>query len=1101
MSSTLVNVGSPDWTPIYFAEDCRPLPNLPAQENIKKKRGISKSRKSAQNLDKKLKMASTSFVKVKHEKEGRQLIKIKIFDLTTSPEAIEDDSRDGDPSIPSTGPGVCTWSFEPDKVCQTSSGWESRSDGDANFGALRRCVVHWRCLSGGACLEEQHPEELELLQQGSELGGESGFGLRDGAGADAGEEVPSGASSENAQSNVVKVESEGKDSPPKGPYEAGNVKQVLLATALINTESRNGNNYMLRALLDQGSQGNFVTESAVNDLKLRKTPIHGKILGVGGDKGLVSKAKVTIKVKSRLDPNWSVTVNAYVLKSITSFLPSRKIDQLDYSEFQGIELADPEYNRPNKIDILLGAEVFSQIIQEGIRKGSNGTLLAQSTSLGWILSGTVKLPNYQNAETLSLHCQLQESDELLKKFWELENSMNLTKEQKYTEEERKCEEFYVKTTTRDKEGRYIVKLPFKTENPECKRGETRSIAVQRLKGLEKRFEKDNKFKESYKAVINEYLEMGHMFEVLEPDLEREESVYLPHHAVVREDKDTTKLRVVSNASQVRKNGVSLNENLMVGPTIQPDLRHLVMKWRLSYICLTADIVKMYRQIKVHEDDTNFQRLVWRNNPNEAIKDFKLVRVTFGTASAPFLVVRTLQQVAKDEGLNYPLAVDKVRENFYMDDMMSGCESVAEGIELYTQMKSLLNKAGFRLQKWASNDEELLKMIKSRENEQENGKEKEECKDGITIKMDEVIKFLGLTWERHSDHFRYKVDLPELLPPITKRKIIADISRLFDPLGWVTPCIIIAKVLIQKLWIAGIDWDDEAPSKILQEWCTYREDLKSISEVKIPRWLGTRLNDVKRELHGFCDASKVAYAAVVYIRTIDAEGNIHVSLVTAKSKVAPIKQVSIPRLELCGAVELTRLMLETSKVLNIEHTNLHAWTDSTIVLAWLNSLPSRWKVFVANRVSEILTNLNPNQWSHVSTQENPADYASRGVTPSELKNKSLWLNGPEFLITKTINYKKPTELTTEIEAIKVHNITTEEDFFERFSKLRKLIRVTAYRRRFLQMKKPKSERKDNEYLTTKEMEKALEVCIIRDQKIKFEEEIEAIKRIFQLKTIH
>ncbi|KAL0870615.1 hypothetical protein ABMA27_005575 [Loxostege sticticalis] len=470
---------------------------------------------------------------------------------------------------------------------------------------------------------------------------------------------------------------------------------------------------------------------------------------------------------------------------------------------------------------------------------------------------------------------------MLKKFWELEDGIGLTKEQTYTEEERKCEEIYVKTTKRDNEGRYIVKLPFKTENPDCKRGETR-----------------------------------------------------------------------------------------------------------------------------------------------------------------------------------------------------------KGIELYTQMKNLLKGAGFTLQKWASNSEELLNIIK----EKENGKEGENSKEGINIKMDEVIKILGLTWERHNDKFQYKVDLPELAPPITKRKIIADISRLFDPLGWVTPCIIVAKVLIQKLWIAGI------------KWCTYRNDLKSLSEVKIPRWVGTKKDDVKRELHGFCDASKLAYAAVVYMRIVDTEGRIHVSLIAAKSKVAPIKQVSIPRLELCGAVELTRLMMDTAKVLKIERKDLHAWTDSTIVLAWLNSLPSRWKVFVANRVAEILTSIEPQQWSHVSTHENPADCASRGVSPSDLKNKSLWLNGPVFLMSENVKYEKPMELTTETEAVRVHQtIVREEDLFEKFSKLRKLVRVVAYCRRFLEMKKPKPERKRNNYLTTEEIQKALEVVIKRDQSIYFNEDIQAIKRNQAIKS--
>ena len=167
---------------------------------------------------------------------------------------------------------------------------------------------------------------------------------------------------------------------------------------------------------------------------------------------------------------------------------------------------------------------------------------------------------------------------------------------------------------------------------------------------------------------------------------------------------------------------------------------------------------------------------------------------------------------------------------------------------------------------------------------------------LSIKVDDITKILGLTWNPSGDFFQYSVVLTPLVEPATKRKIISDISRLFDPLGWLAPSIIVAKILIQKLWLAGIGWDQEVPNNLLSEWLTYRRNLAALVEIKIPRWLHT-CNKNKRELYGFSDASKVAYAAVVYLRVVDNQGNIHVSLLTSKTKVAPIKQVSIPRLEI------------------------------------------------------------------------------------------------------------------------------------------------------------------------------------------------------------
>ncbi|KAL0880272.1 hypothetical protein ABMA27_002729 [Loxostege sticticalis] len=361
---------------------------------------------------------------------------------------------------------------------------------------------------------------------------------------------------------------------------------------------------------------------------------------------------------------------------------------------------------------------------------------------------------------------------------------------------------------------------------------------------------------------------------------------------------------------------------------------------------------MYRQIKVDEADIDYLRILWRNGIDDEIKHYRMKRVTFGVACSPYLAVKTLQQVALDEGHNYPLAAEKIQNDYYMDDLMSGCETKEEGLKLYNEMNELLAKGGFYLQKWTSNDHELLKEMKVSEGEgKQDRKEEEEIKENLKIKTDEIVKIVGLTWNRSDDSFRYKVEMPALQEPATKRKIISDISRFYDPLGWAGPSIILSKSIIQKLWLAGLDWDDVVPSEILNEWLTYREELKVLSDITVPRWIGIRVGD-DMELHGFCDASKDAYAAVIYCRVISSNGEIRVALISAKTKVAPVKQVSIPRLELCGAVLLTCLLTEVATVMKVDKSRLYAWTDSTVVLAWLNGHPNRWKVFVANRVSEL-----------------------------------------------------------------------------------------------------------------------------------------------------
>lgn len=858
--------------------------------------------------------------------------------------------------------------------------------------------------------------------------------------------------------------------------------EVLLATALVGAQSRNGEYYTIRALLDQGSQASFVTEAMIQYLGLQKRPISGTISGLGGKNNVLSKSMVVLNLKSLVFPGIKLSVKAYVLKTITTLLPARKVVKLSGVDLLDMQLADPNYYTPNKIDILLGAEVFSQIIQEGVRKNDAGTLVAQSTSLGWVLSGIVNSSGDLPSKVVVFHSQVKE-DEILKRFWELEADSSIGNGSiSLSEEEKRCEELFAATTTRDSEGRYVVKLPIKYDHPSCIHGQSREISEKRFHGLETRLNKNKEFKIKYTEVIEEYLQMEHMEQV--PENEKElESVYLPHHAVIRQDKDTTKLRVVFDASCKGKNGVSLNDNLLVGPTLQPDLRQLVLRWRTWPICLVADIVKMYRQVRVAHEDADLQRILWRTSIDVPLTEYRLLTVTFGTASAPYLAVKALQQVALDEGKEYPLAANRVLTDFYMDDLMTGCQNVKEGVKIYKETNEMLGKAGFVLQKWSSNSNQLLKEMQ----QGSDGNDK-----GLKIKENEFIKILGLTWNRQRDEFQYSVTLPPMKTPATKRNVISDIARLFDPIGWLSPTVIVAKVMIQKLWLTGLSWDESIPSNLLNEWCTYREELSLLTSIRIPRWLGTRDNNRLVELHGFCDASKMAYAAVVYIRVVDNTGNVTVTLVTAKTKVAPIKQISIPRLELCGAVLLARLLGELSVLLKIDKRSVHAWTDSTIVLAWLNGHPNKWKTFVANRVSEILTTLDSDQWSHVTSKHNPADCASRGVRPSELVNTHIWLNGPEFLKRNSIRYDKPKNIITDLEQVKVFHTEVYTDIWDRFSSLTKLVRVVAYCRRFLSLKKQVKDRHCSSYLTSQEIKAATDTCIRQCQVQHFGEEIKALE---------
>ncbi|XP_045534341.1 uncharacterized protein LOC123721079 [Papilio machaon] len=483
---------------------------------------------------------------------------------------------------------------------------------------------------------------------------------------------------------------------------------------------------------------------------------------------------------------------------------------------------------------------------------------------------------------------------------------------------------------------------------------------------------------------------------------------------------------------------------------------------------------------------------------EDLQEYRLLRVTFGTASAPYLAVKTLQ-VAHDEEKHNPLASQTIIEDFYMDDLLSGADTLEEAITLAHEITTILEKGGFQLRKWSSNNIQFLQSI------EEN---KRSANVKIDMNLDGTIKALGITWNLNADSFEYSLSLSQIGKSITKRSILSDIQKLFDPLGWIAPSIVLAKMLMQKLWLQKLTWDETVSEELEQEWRQLRFDFDTVQNIKVKRWIGTTTtNKDKIQLHGFSDASTHAYAAVVYIRT-ETNGRIETNLIAARTRVAPLKTISLPRLELCGALLLSKLMKQIGEALRIPTSQMYAWTDSSIVISWLSGDPNRWKPFVANRVIEIIENINHNHWNHVQSQDNPADPASRGMLLSALKTCDLWWNGPNWLSEKDIKIikqdiestqlemknklmdKNKPEITYLITDEPVKEETTLISQLENFDNLSELLNTIVYCKRFLNLKKHiKANAKE---ITVKEIEEALKFCIRKAQEEEFHADISKLK---------
>ncbi|XP_065073804.1 uncharacterized protein LOC135697870 [Ochlerotatus camptorhynchus] len=543
--------------------------------------------------------------------------------------------------------------------------------------------------------------------------------------------------------------------------------------------------------------------------------------------------------------------------------------------------------------------------------------------------------------------------------------------------EKKCEELFQRGVQRGPEDRYTVPLP-KNEDVLPNLGESRDIAFRRLLGTERRLARDANLREQYIGFMDEYLKLGHMRKVEETAEGPVKRCYLPHHPVVKEASTTIKVRVVFDASCKTSSGVSLNDVLLVGPVVWEDLRSIILRSRMKQILLVSDVEKMFRQILTWLKDRPLQTVLFRFSPDEEVAVYELNTVTYGTKPAPFLATRTLRQLAADEEDRFPLAARAIREDVYMDDVITRTDEVDAAISLRNQLPEMMLCGGFKLRKWACNVPEVLEGVPEENLALRDPK-------GINLDSDQSVKTLGLTWMPITDTLRFQFTVPPIEPgvPLTKRRILSLIATLFDPLGLIGATTSSAKIFMQQLWTLQdetgnrLDWDQPVPLMVGENWLKFHEELPLLNEIRVDRCVMIP-KAVLVEIHCFSDASNKAYGGCVYIRSQDSSGTIK----------------SIPRLELCGAL-LSAQLYEKVKDSTRLAVQTFFWTDLTCVLRWIESTPATWTTFVANRVAKIQTLTEGWQWRHVPGTDNPADLISRGVSPEDIDNE-LWWEGPNWL---------------------------------------------------------------------------------------------------------
>ncbi|XP_045449125.1 uncharacterized protein LOC123657647 [Melitaea cinxia] len=666
-------------------------------------------------------------------------------------------------------------------------------------------------------------------------------------------------------------------------------------------------------------------------------------------------------------------------------MPNLSLPYTKWPHLKGLTLADPHFHTPQPVEMLLGADILSHILLNNTITGPPGTPIAMNSVFGYLLLG--KLTFNTNISTPLQVCYSSFDNDNLQRFWELES---VPEKRSYTPDEELCESFFRRTHNRDLTGRYVVALPFKVNAPPL--GESRQIAVARFHKLEYRLERNPQLKIDYHACLQEYIDLNHM-ELVDDKPSVGASYYIPHHCVIKPSSQTTRTRVVFDAGCRTTSGYSLNDVLFSGPKLHLDIVGVLLKFRVYRVAFCSDIKQMFRNILLRESDRDFQRILWRRSPEEPLRDYRLRTVTFGVNCSPYLALRTIRQLACDEGERFKLAAAVLLNNVFVDDVITGADSEAQALLLQQELIAICATAGFELRKWHSNSQAVLAAVQPSEFHGER------CESVLFSEMegDKGVNVLGLQWNPRADSFSFKVHVTSR--DYTKRAILSEIAKIYDPLGLLSPVTLFAKHLIQLMWLANIGWDEPPPIDILNSWTNFTKELPLLASISFPRYIFNTDDLDSIQIHGFADASQVGYAACVYIRHVGKSGDCETHLIMAKTRVAPLRVcLTIPRLELMAALLLSKLIEKVNNVYGdkIRSGHIVAWSDSSVVLAWLRSSPHEWKTFVSNRVSEISTRVPANCWRHVPSADNPADAASRGLLPAALVKSDLWYHGPAWL---------------------------------------------------------------------------------------------------------
>ena len=803
-------------------------------------------------------------------------------------------------------------------------------------------------------------------------------------------------------------------------------QQIALRILPVCVESE-GRTVKTYALLDCGSDVTLCDERLIHELRTKTTPISFNITTINQTSSVRHGSQVSLTVSSldgsesiSLDKVWSVKNLPVSLANLPNESVSEKWPHLAGISFPQIGA--------DQVTLLIGSDVPEAFWTLEERRGGKKEPYAIRSPLGWTLMGPT---GEVGIGTPQVH--FQQTDVLgqqLEHMWKTDFSDSLSDNRcSMSVEDRQALQIMRETISK-RDGKYMLSLPWR-HSPEHFPNNKAQASV-RLRLLGRKLQKDEMLCEQYKTTIQEYIDNGYARKVTPEELEQTSAWYLPHHPVVNPNKPG-KVRIVFDCA-AKYQGVSLNDQLLQGPDFMNSLVGVLLRFRQEPVAIVGDIEAMFHQVKVTDDDCKYLRFLWWENGDfsQPPIEYCMTVHLFGATSSPSCTAFCLKKTAEDNRNRFtPEAIETLERSFYVDDCLKSVGSTAEAISLVSDLRSLLRNGGFYLRKWVSNSREVLASIP----------DQEKSTSVANLTFEENLPFdktLGLQWYIENDSFTF--DIKEKSKPLTRRGLLSVTSSLFDPLGFVAPVTLSAKLILQNLCREGYQWDEPVPENEARRWAEWSESLHQLSNIQIARCIKPPQidSDFTVELHHFADGSERAYGSASYVKIYDARGHVGVSLLMGKARLAPLKVISIPRLELSAAVVAVRTHQQIVREFDLKVNRSVFWTDSMSTLKCIRNVKTRFKTFVANRLAIIHDVTLPDDWKYVPSALNPADIASRGVQPNEWDKLQFWFDGPEFLKGSEDDFPAQPDLTptfeeveTEVKsAFSVSSSQSQSDFMDR-----------------------------------------------------------------------